>query len=57
MESWQFPNLKLSSKPITIRLSRSLIERLKVKANRMDIPYQSLIKQLLFKELTSLPST
>jgi len=57
MESWQFPNLKLSSKPITIRLPRSLIERLKVKANRMDIPYQSLIKQLLFKELTSLPST
>ena len=54
-ENWQFPNLKLTSKPITIRLPESLIERLKVKAHRMDIPYQSLIKQLLFKEV--LPSS
>ena len=53
MESWQFPNLKLSSKPITIRLPQSLIDRLKIKAHRMDIPYQSLIKQMLFKELVS----
>lgn len=51
-ENWQFPNLKLTSRPITIRLPQSLIERLKIKAHQMDIPYQSLIKQLLFKELT-----
>ncbi len=50
MENWQFPNLKLTSKPITIRLPQALIDRLKIKAHRMDIPYQSLIKQLLFKE-------
>lgn len=53
MENWQFPNLKLTSKPITIRLPQSLIDRLKIKAHKMDIPYQSLIKQLLFKETAS----
>lgn len=50
MENWQFPNLKLTSKPITIRLPQTLIDRLKIKAHRMNIPYQSLIKQVLFKE-------
>lgn len=53
MENWRFPNLKLTSKPITIRLPQALIDRLKIKAHRMDIPYQSLIKQLLFRELAS----
>lgn len=49
LERWSFPNLKLTSKPITIRLPQSLIDRLKIKAHQMDIPYQSLIKQLLFE--------
>lgn len=47
-----FPNLKLTTKSISIRLPVGLIERLKVKANKMDIPYQALIKQELFKSLT-----
>ncbi len=47
----RFPNLKLSSRPITIRLPASLIDRLKIKANKMDIPYQTYIKQLLFHGL------
>ena len=51
-EKVSFPNLKLTSKPITIRLPQSLIDRLKIKAHKMDIPYQSLIKQMLFKELS-----
>lgn len=46
-----FPNLKLTTKLVTIRLPIGLIERLKVKANRMDVPYQALIKQELFKSL------
>ena len=46
-----FPNLKLTSKPITIRLPISLLERVKVKANQMDIPYQSYIKQLIAQGL------
>lgn len=52
-ENWQFPNLKLTSKPITIRLPLSLIDRVKIEAHKLDIPYQSLIKQVLFKEFAS----
>lgn len=46
-----FPNLKLTSKLVTIRLPIGLVDRLKVKANKMDIPYQSLVKEILFKSL------
>lgn len=49
LERWSFPDLKLTSKPITIRLPQTLINRLKIKAHQMDIPYQSLVKQLLFE--------
>lgn len=49
LEKAAFSNLKLTSRPITIRLSQSLIDRLKIKAHRLDIPYQTLIKQLLFR--------
>lgn len=45
----KFPNLKLTSKPITIRLPQTLIERVKIKANKMDVPYQALIKKLIFE--------
>lgn len=44
----QFPNLKLTTKPITLRLPAGLIDRLKIEAHKMDIPYQSLIKKLIF---------
>ena len=49
VENWKFPNLKLTSKPITIRLPQTLIDRVKIKAHQMDIPYQILIKQLIFE--------
>jgi len=48
-QRWVFPNLKLSSVPITIRLPESLIMRAKLRAHQQDIPYQSLIKQWIFK--------
>ena len=48
----RFPNLKLTSRPITIRLPENLIERVKIKAHKMDIPYQSLIKQLIYNGLS-----
>lgn len=47
----RFPNLKLTSKPVTIRLPISLVERLKVEANKQDVPYQALVKQILYKAL------
>lgn len=46
-----FPNLKLTTKPITIRLPAGMIDQLKIRANRMDVPYQSLIKQYLYRAL------
>ncbi len=49
MEPFRFPNLKLTSKPITIRLPESLVEKIKIEAHKVDIPYQSLIKQILFQ--------
>ena len=47
LEHWSFPNLKLTTKPITIRLPEGLIDRLKIKGHQMDIPYQSLIKKFI----------
>lgn len=42
-----FPNLKLSTKTITIRVSQSLLDSLKMLANKKDVPYQSLVKIFL----------
>ena len=49
----RFSNLKKSTKTISLRLPEDLLESIKVKANALDIPYQSLIKVLLKKELTA----
>ena len=51
LEKWSFPNLKLTSKPITIRIPESILERVKIKANKKDMPYQTLIKQYIYKGL------
>lgn len=42
-----FPNLKLSTKTITIRVPASLLASLKMIANKKDVPYQSLVKIFL----------
>ncbi len=42
-----FPNLKLSTKTITIRVPQSLLDNLKMIANKKDVPYQSLVKLYL----------
>ena len=44
-----FPNLKFSTRSITIRMTESLIDNLKVIANKKDVPYQSLIKEYIRK--------
>ena len=46
-----FPNLKPTSKSISIRLPAYMISRLKEKANLIDVPYQALIKQSIAKDL------
>ena len=42
-----FPNLKPTSRTISIRLPESLLESIKVLANKRDVPYQSMLKMLL----------
>lgn len=49
----RFPNLKLTSKPITLRLPVNMIDRVKIEAHKMDIPYQSLIKKFIFDGMQS----
>lgn len=45
--SARFPNLKPSLKSISIRLPESLLDELKILANKRDVPYQSLAKLYL----------
>lgn len=40
----RFPNLKPSTRAISLRLPVSLLERIRIEANKRDVPYQSLIK-------------
>src|SRR4030042_1779191 len=42
-----FPNLRHSTKVISLRLPESLLEELKRLANKRDVPYQSLLKMYL----------
>lgn len=42
-----FPNLKPTSRSISIRLPEYLLDRIKEKANEINVPYQSLIKGYL----------
>ena len=48
------PNLKPSTKTISLRLPESLLERIKIEANKRDMPYQSLIKALLAEDVRQL---
>ncbi len=42
-----FPNLKPSTKTISLRLPEYLLARIKEMANKRDVPYQSLMKIFL----------
>ncbi|MCP5406932.1 MAG: BrnA antitoxin family protein [Chromatiaceae bacterium] len=45
------PNLKPSTKTISLRLPEGLLNSIKIEANKRDMPYQSLIKVWLAKEI------
>jgi predicted DNA binding CopG/RHH family protein len=47
----RFPNLKLSTTAISLRLPQGLLDRIKVAANKRDVPYQSLIKVWLSEKV------
>lgn len=42
-----FPNLKPTSRSISLRLPEYIIDAVKVEANKIDVPYQSLMKQYI----------
>jgi len=46
-----FPALKPSLKSISIRLPENVLEALKTLANKQDVPYQSLIKIFLSRQI------
>jgi predicted DNA binding CopG/RHH family protein len=48
----KMPNLKKSTKTISLRLPEDMLYKLKTRANALDIPYQSLIKMMLQRELS-----
>jgi predicted DNA binding CopG/RHH family protein len=50
-ERVRFPNLKLSTQAISLRLPLGLLERIKIAANKRDVPYQSLIKVWLAEKV------
>lgn len=43
----RLPNLKPSTTSISLRLPVGLLDRIKIAANKRDVPYQSLIKTWL----------
>lgn len=49
MERISFPNLKPTSRSISIRIPEYLLNRVKEKANEINVPYQSLIKDYIKK--------
>lgn len=49
LEPVSFPNLKPTTRSISIRLPEYLIDRIKEQANEISVPYQSLIKEYLKK--------
>lgn len=48
-----FPNLKLSTEAISLRLPSPLLARLKELANEKDVPYQSLMKVYLSERVNA----
>lgn len=46
-----FPNLKPSTKTMTIRVPQALLDDLKRIANKKDVPYQSLVKVYLDEKI------
>jgi len=50
-EGTRLPNLKPSTTAISLRVPVSLLERIKIAANKRDVPYQSLIKAWLAEKV------
>lgn len=53
VQSVVLPNLKPTTKTISLRLPQHLLDSIKAAANARDVPYQSLIKVWLQEKLHS----
>jgi predicted DNA binding CopG/RHH family protein len=51
-KSASFPKLKPSVKSVSIRLPEDMLAELKTLANKKDVPYQSLIKIYLARQIS-----
>ncbi|MFA5995634.1 MAG: BrnA antitoxin family protein [Patescibacteria group bacterium] len=47
-----FPNLKPSSRSISLRIPEYILMRVKEQANELNVPYQSLMKQYIAHGVT-----
>ena len=50
-QRFTLPNLKPSVKKISLRLPESMLDDLKMLANKRDVPYQSLLKIFLAERI------
>ncbi len=46
-ERVSFPNLKPTSRPVSIRIPEHILVRLKERANEINVPYQALMKEYI----------
>jgi predicted DNA binding CopG/RHH family protein len=44
-----FPNLTQTSNAITLNLPPDLLEKIKIRANKIDVPFVSLVKMYILK--------
>jgi predicted DNA binding CopG/RHH family protein len=51
-----FPNLQPSTKTISLRLPQNLLDGIRARANRLDVPYQSLMKMWLAEKVEEVSS-
>jgi predicted DNA binding CopG/RHH family protein len=49
-----FPNLKPTKRLISLRVEESLVAKAKQKAEKLHIPYQTLMRQILHKGLEAI---
>jgi predicted DNA binding CopG/RHH family protein len=50
-ETQVLPKLKPTTRTISLRISAAMLEKLRLAANKRDVPYQSLIKMFLKERL------
>jgi predicted DNA binding CopG/RHH family protein len=50
-KSTVLPKLKPTTRTISLRISESMLEKIRLVANKRDVPYQSLIKMFLKERL------